>query len=80
MALGKSRFGQLLLKRGVITPDILEKALQIQEEETGPNARELGKILVHDFNINHDAVYGLLAEMYAFRTIEIDAQKWMNLK
>jgi type IV pilus assembly protein PilB len=75
MALGKSRFGQLLLKRGVITPDILEKALQIQEEETGPNARELGKILVHDFNINHDAVYGLLAEMYAFRTIEIDAQK-----
>jgi len=70
--LGKSRFGQLLLKKGIIDAKILEKALEIQAEESGPNGRALGKILVHDFNIDHHSVYGLLATMYAFRTVELD--------
>jgi type IV pilus assembly protein PilB len=70
--LGKSRFGQLLLKKGIIDAKTLEKALEIQAEESGPNGRALGKILVHDFNIDHHSVYGLLATMYAFRTVELD--------
>ncbi|MDP8267177.1 MAG: GspE/PulE family protein [Candidatus Tenebribacter davisii] len=35
----------------------------------------MGEILVDDFKINHHAIYGLLAELYAFRTIEIDINK-----
>ena len=73
--LGKSRFGQLLLKKGVIDNPTLEKALQIQAEETGSNSRALGNVLVHDLNIDHHAVYGLLATMYAFRSIEIIPSK-----
>ena len=68
----KSRFGQLLLKKEVIDKSTLEKALLIQTDEDPENTRALGEILVTDFKINHHAIYGLLAELYAFRTIEIN--------
>jgi len=66
-----SRFGQLLIKKGLIDQDTLEKALMIQAEDD-TNPRALGEILAHDFKIEHDAIFGLLAELYAFRTIDID--------
>jgi type IV pilus assembly protein PilB len=66
----KSRFGQLLVKKGLIDEEILEKALIIQAEEE--NQRALGEILAHDFKIDHHSIFGLLAELYAFRTMEID--------
>ncbi len=72
----KTRFGQLLLKKEVIDLTTLEKALIIQvEEDTSTNPRSLGDILVNDFKINHHAIYGLLAELYAFRTLDIDSTK-----
>ncbi len=66
----KSRFGQLLIKKGLIDEDTLEKALIIQAEED-PNPRALGEILSHDFKIDHHSIFGLLAELYAFRTVDI---------
>ena len=68
----KSRFGQLLLKKEIIDQKTMDKALIIQAEEDPSNPRGLGEILVDDFKINHHAIYGLLAELYAFRSIEID--------
>lgn len=73
--LRKSRFGQLLLKKEVVDQKTLEKALIIQADEDHSNQRGLGEILVDDFKINHHAIYGLLAELYAFRSIEIDVNK-----
>jgi type IV pilus assembly protein PilB len=71
----KSRFGQLLLKKGIIDEPTLEKALIIQAEEESDNPRALGEILAHDFKIDHNSIFGLLAELYAFRTLEIDPNK-----
>ncbi|MBN1326601.1 MAG: Flp pilus assembly complex ATPase component TadA [Candidatus Cloacimonetes bacterium] len=71
----KSRFGQILLSRGIIDEGTLDKALQIQMEDTSSNPRMLGEILVNDFKINHDSIFGLISDMYAFRKIEIDAGK-----
>lgn len=71
----KSRFGQLLLKKEVIDKKTLEKALLIQTDEDPENTRALGEILVNDFKINHHAIYGLLAELYAFRTLEINVNE-----
>ncbi|MCF7859007.1 MAG: Flp pilus assembly complex ATPase component TadA [Candidatus Cloacimonetes bacterium] len=68
----KSRFGQLLLKKEVIDLKTLEKALMIQAEEDPVDGRGLGEILIDDFKINHHAVYGLLAELYAFRSLDIE--------
>ena len=71
----KSRFGQLLLKKGLIDEKTLEKALIIQAEEDQSNPRALGDILATDFKIDHHAIFGLLSELYAFRTMDIQASK-----
>ena len=76
--LRKSRFGQLLLKKEVIDQKTMEKALLIQADEDQSNPRGLGEILVDDFKINHHAIYGLLAELYAFRSIEINTNDLDN--
>jgi len=71
----KTRFGQILLNKGIVNEETLEKALQIQAEEDPNNPRALGDILVSDFKIDHHAVFGLLAEIYAFREINIDVAR-----
>ncbi|MCK4979124.1 MAG: type II/IV secretion system protein, partial [Candidatus Delongbacteria bacterium] len=67
----KSRFGQLLLKKEIVDLKTLEKAISIQVEDDSTDPRSLGEILVDDFKINHHTIYGLLAELYAFRSLEI---------
>jgi type IV pilus assembly protein PilB len=71
----KSRFGQLLLKKGLIDEKTLEKALIIQAEEDQSNPRALGNILSSDFKIDHHSIFGLLSELYAFRTMDVEASK-----
>jgi len=72
--LGKSRLGKLLVDKGVIDKDILNKALIIQADEDPSHYRRLEDILVNDLKVNHDDVYGLLAELYAFRKIDINIE------
>ncbi|MEA1972826.1 MAG: type II/IV secretion system protein, partial [Candidatus Cloacimonadota bacterium] len=67
----KSRFGQLLIRKKVVEEEVVRKALQIQAEDT-TNPKKLEEILVHEFGISHHAVYGLMAELYAFRSIKLD--------
>ena len=69
-----SRFGVILVQKGIINKDTLEKALDIQAKEDPSNRRGLGAILVDEFNIDHDAIYSLLAKLYAFRKIDIVAE------
>lgn len=71
----KTRFGQILINKRIINEELLEKALQIQAEEDQTNPRALGEILVADFKIDHHSIFGLLAELYAFREIKIDPTK-----
>ncbi len=71
----KSRFGQLLLKKEVIDQKTLEKAIAIQAEDDTSNSRPLGEILVDDFKINHHSIYGLQAELYAFRSMDINVSE-----
>jgi len=73
--LRKSRFGQLLIKKEVVDQKTMEKALHIQADEDPKNPRGLGEILVDDFKIDHHAIYGLLAELYAFRSIDINVSE-----
>lgn len=73
----KSRFGQLLIKKGVVDKETINKALQIKAEEPD-SGRKLEEILVSDFGIDHHAVYGLMTELYAFRSIKIDMEKFSD--
>ncbi len=65
------RFGGCLFKKGIVSQEILEKALLVQEKETASGRRKLGEILISDFDVERDAVYRTLAEMYAIPEIDL---------
>lgn len=66
------KIGFTLLKKGIIDYETLEKSLKVKETESSRNRRNLGQILVHDFSVDHDAVFKEVAELYAFRELIVD--------
>ncbi len=64
------KIGYTLLKKGIIDYETLEKSLRIKDsEDNKKNRRNLGQILVSEFNADHDAVFREVANLYAFREI-----------
>ena len=62
------KIGYTLLKKGVIDYETLEKSLKVKEAEASKKERRnLGQILVSEFNADHDAVFREVANLYAFR-------------
>jgi len=61
------KIGFALLKKGIIDYETLEKSLKVKDAEGKKNRRNLGQILVNDFNADHDAVFREVAGLYAFR-------------
>jgi type IV pilus assembly protein PilB len=65
------KIGFALLKKGVIDYETLEKSLKVKESEGAKNRRNLGQILVNDFEVDHDAVFSEVADLYAFRQVHL---------
>ncbi len=65
------KIGFALLKKGVIDYETLEKSLAIKNTEGSKNRRNLGQILVNDFQADHDEVFREVAGLYAFREIHL---------
>ncbi|MCX6640050.1 MAG: ATPase, T2SS/T4P/T4SS family [bacterium] len=68
-----TRTGELLVQRGIIEAELLEKAILIQSSETGFR-RKLGEILVEDLGCDRHEIYRELARIYAFSEIELDKE------
>jgi type IV pilus assembly protein PilB len=68
------KIGYTLLKKGIVDYETLEKSLHVRESEDRKTRRNLGQILVSDFNVDHDAVFREVATLYAFREIYINAE------
>lgn len=66
------KIGYTLLKKGIIDYETLEKSLNVREGEDKKTRRNLGQILVHDFNVEHDLVFREVANLYAFREIYLN--------
>ena len=69
-----TRTGEILVQRGIIDQDLLEKAILIQSSETGAR-RKLGEILVDDLNCDRHQVYRELARIFAFSEIDLDEEE-----
>lgn len=65
------KIGYLLFKKGIIDAQILEKALAAKSEDKSKIKRNLGQILVQDFDYDHDTIFREVAILYAFRELEI---------
>ncbi len=65
------KIGYLLFKKGIIDAQILEKALVAKTEDKSKIKRNLGQILVQDFDFDHDTIFREVAILYAFRELEM---------
>ncbi len=74
------RTGDLLVQRGVIDAEILEKALLIQSAETGARRRKLAEILVQDLGCDRHEIYRELARLYAFPEVDLESENLSEAK
>jgi len=65
------KIGYLLLKKGIIDTQILEKALHLKQADLGKLKRNLAQILVEEFNFDHDTIFREVAVLYAFKELNI---------
>ena len=70
------KIGYLLLKKGIIDLDILQKALEAKEKDTNGSKRNLGQILVSEFGFDHDIIFREIAILYAFKEINFNIEEF----
>jgi type IV pilus assembly protein PilB len=70
-----ARIGQVLLQKNIINRTIYEKALATEKQEPSGRQRRLQQILVEDFQVDRHAVYKTIAELYAFKEINLHEEK-----
>lgn len=69
------KIGYLLLKKGIIDDDILEKALVLKQEDQTKRRRNLAQILVQELNFDHDTIFREVAVLYAFKELNIQVSE-----
>lgn len=69
--LARNRIGDRLLQKGFVTREIVDKAVKRQRSDPPAGKRKLGDILIEDFNVNRHVVYREIAEMYAFKEVDL---------
>ncbi len=70
-----ARIGQMLLQKQIINRTLFEKALQAQKQEPAGKQRRFHQILVEDFQVDRHAVYRTIAQLYAFKEINLKEEK-----
>jgi type IV pilus assembly protein PilB len=68
------KIGYTLLSKGIIDFETLERAIKVRESDDGKVKRNLGQILVHEFNLEHDIIFREVASLYAFREIRLSEE------
>ncbi len=76
MRIGKrhNRLGEILVKKGIIDEETLERALGIQENEPFENKRKLGEILITEFDKDKNQVYREIAYAYGFEEFDLSKE------
>ncbi|HKJ66606.1 MAG TPA: ATPase, T2SS/T4P/T4SS family [bacterium] len=67
----KTRIGGLLVSKGIISRDQLDKALAIQEQEPETARRRLGTILYQDLGLDRHKIMQEISQLYAFSEIGV---------
>ncbi|HWP82420.1 MAG TPA: ATPase, T2SS/T4P/T4SS family [Bacteroidota bacterium] len=70
----RKELGDVFVEKGIISADDLLQALEIMGRENYKVRRKLPQVLVQDFKVDRNKVYQEVADYYAFRTIDLNAQ------
>ncbi len=65
------KIGYLLLKKGIIDDEILDKALAAKKADETKGRRNLAQILVSELNFDHDTIFREVSVLYAFKELNI---------
>ena len=65
------KVGYLLLNKGIIDEDILEKALSAKKADELKGRRNLAQILVQELKFDHDTIFREVSVLYAFKELNI---------
>lgn len=65
----RRHIGTLLLNRGVITDDLLQKANDLLDREPEESTRRLGQILYQDLQLDRHTIMKEIASIYAFEEV-----------
>ncbi len=71
----RRHIGDILVSRGVVTDEQLQKALAILEEEPVSSSRRLGQILFQDLGLNRHTIMREISKVYAFREVLPDVEQ-----
>ncbi|WP_020403026.1 GspE/PulE family protein [Gracilimonas tropica] len=71
----RRHIGDILVNKGVITEEQLQKGLEILSEEPKESNRRLGQILFQDLGLNRHQVMKEIANIYAFREVLKDLEE-----
>ncbi|MFQ5864311.1 MAG: GspE/PulE family protein [bacterium] len=69
-----SRLAQALLNGGIINEELLQRATAIQSREPRKAKRKIIDILINDLNVDRNAIYGEIARLYGFQTINLNKE------
>lgn len=70
----KKELGDILIDKGIIQAEVLERAIALLNKEENKGRRKLPQILVEQFKMDRDLVYREVADYYAFRTLDISME------
>ena len=68
----KRELGDILVEKGIVSPETLLSALEVMSKEDRKNRRKLAQVLVNDFRANRDQVYKEVVDYYAFKSLDIN--------
>jgi len=69
-----ARIGQILVQKRIINQTIFEKAMLTQKQEPAGKQRRLQQILVDDFHVDRHQVYSTIAQLYAFKEVDLTSE------
>ncbi len=69
------KIGYFLLKKGIIDDNILEKALEIKQNDQSKKKRNLAQIIVQELKFDHDTIFREVAVLYAFKELNIQVSE-----
>lgn len=70
----RRHIGDILVRKGVVSSEQLDQALQILEEEPEGSSRRLGQILFQDIGLNRHIIMREISKVYAFREVLADVE------
>ncbi len=72
------KIGYMLLRKGIIDSDVLEKALEAKNNDRNKLKRNLAQILVQEFGYEHDKIFAEVSFLYAFREFDLNPNELPN--